>query len=67
MELTDHEDIVLFFGSDLNVPNAAGDPNQDAPAHARHVNEWDGRRINQVAYLSGSTGNRYVEEPQPVE
>jgi hypothetical protein len=66
-ELTDHGDIVLFFESDLNVPNAAGDPEQDVPAVGRHVLEWDGRRVHQTAKLSGSTGYIYPKEPQADE
>jgi hypothetical protein len=67
MELTDHDDTILFFESDLNMPNAAGDPEQDAPPLGRHLTEWDARRINQVAYLNGYTGNQYVDEPQPAQ
>ena len=39
-ELTAHDQIVLFFESDLNVPNAAGLPDKDGPAAPRHLASW---------------------------
>lgn len=64
MELTDHDDTILFFESDLNVPNAAGDPEQDAPQVRRHLTEWDARKMNKVVYLNGSIGSQYSEKPE---
>jgi hypothetical protein len=53
-ELTDHDRLILFFESDLNVPNAAGTPEADMPKQARHLREWDGDPGNNIVYLSGS-------------
>jgi len=60
-ELTDHGRIVLFFESDLNVPNAAGDPARDGVAGGRHQG-WrnDPNRYNYVVYLNGSTSQTQV-------
>jgi len=55
-ELTGHDEIVLFFESDLNVANASGDPMRDAVSPTRHLDEWDTQRRNQVSYLSGLSG-----------
>ncbi len=65
--LADHQNTILFFESDLNVPNAAGNPEQDAPQEGRHLTDWDTRRINQLGNLNGHTGYDYRNEPQPDE
>jgi hypothetical protein len=64
-ELTGHDSIVLFFESDLNVPNASGLPERDASAEGRHVDEWNGGRRNNVAYLSGTVGSQPPSTPNP--
>jgi ketosteroid isomerase-like protein len=56
-ELTGHDRIVLFFESDLDAPNAAGDPAKDASARGRHAPySGQGPRCNHVGYLAGATG-----------
>ena len=60
-ELTGHGTIVLFFESDLNVPQAAGSPEREAPTDGRHLDQWSGRRQNHVAHLDGNVGS----EPAP--
>jgi hypothetical protein len=57
-ELPGHDSLILFFESDLNVPNAAGLPQRDAPVAGRHVDEWNGGRTNNVVYLSGTIGSQ---------
>jgi hypothetical protein len=61
-ELKDPTQLVLFFESDLNVPNASGIPAQDASPAGRHLG-WGGglERVNHVGYLSGSVS----QEAQP--
>jgi hypothetical protein len=60
-ELTGHDRIVLFFESDLNVPNAAGGPTNDGVAGGRHPG-WrnDPNRYNYLVYLNGSTSQTQV-------
>jgi hypothetical protein len=64
-DLADHGRTVLFFESNLNVPNAAGDPQKDAAAPARHSSPGSpGRpRFNHFGYLAGHTDT--VEAPPP--
>ena len=61
-ELTGHDEIILFFESDLNVANASGDPDRDAATSLRHVDEWDPQPRNQVSYLNGLSG---THRPSP--
>jgi hypothetical protein len=72
LDLTGHHKIVLFFESDLNVPNAAGLPERDKVEGGRHELEWlveGGKRGNQVVYLNGDMGwlEWPTEEPEPEE
>ncbi len=62
-QLRNHGSIILFFESDLNVPNAAGDPKIDAAKVGRHTVRWQSGRMNHVAHLDGSTG--YGRPGQP--
>lgn len=62
-ELTDHDRLILFLESDLNVPDAAGTPEADMPKQARHFREWDGNGGNNIAYLSGSTTLQTAPQP----
>ena len=57
-ELTNHDALILFFESDLDVVNATGLPGQHSPPAARHINEWGGEPGNLVGYLGGSTGDQ---------
>lgn len=61
-DLTDHERTVLFFESDLNVPNAVGDPETDAAAPPRHSSPGSGddRSFSHFGYLSGQTNTVYA-------
>ncbi|MBM3499563.1 MAG: hypothetical protein FJX74_12960 [Armatimonadetes bacterium] len=52
-ELTNHGALVVFFESDLNVPNATGDPQRDG-AGRHHGWGQDRTRYTQVGYLNGS-------------
>ncbi len=62
-ELTGHDRLILFFESDLNVPNAAGTIEADMPKQARHFREWDGDPGNNIVYLSGSTSSQTAPQP----
>jgi hypothetical protein len=67
-ELTDHGRTVLFFESDLGVPNAAGDPEKDGVAGGRHQGgRNDPNRYNHVGYLNGSTSQTLVTQVRRVE
>ena len=62
-EVGDLHGTVLFFESDLNVPNATGDPDTDAPPEGRHVINGYGRLQNQASLLSGYP--TYLQPPAP--
>lgn len=65
LDLTDHHKIILFFESDLNLPNAAGLPERDKVQEGRHEIDWHGEGpegANQVVYLNGETG--WLEWPE---
>ena len=66
-ELTGHDRLILFFESDLNVPNAAGSPDADMPEQARHFREWDGEPGNNIVYLNGSTTSQAASQPAAPE
>jgi hypothetical protein len=58
LDLTDQASLVLFFESNLNTPNAAGDPERDRCDPPRHKVDWmeeDSPGLNQVVYLTGDT------------
>jgi hypothetical protein len=57
LELRGHGSTVLFFESRLNVPNATGLPERDAPTEGRHVDPWSGRRLTLAVFLNGRTGS----------
>ncbi len=65
-DLPDHERTVLFFESNLNVPNAAGDPGRDAANPPRHASprSGDDRRFNHFGYLAGQTNRLYLPAPE---
>ncbi len=56
-ELMNPAGVVVFFESDLNVPNAAGSPDKDVPAQPRHRTYGGDHAaaINEVVTLSGET------------
>lgn len=62
-EIRGHGDVILFFESDLNVPNAAGDPDVDVPSPGRHTIGWGAGLRNSAAYLSGWT--THLQPPDP--
>ena len=55
-DLANHGQLVLFFESDLNVPNAAGNPATDAAA-GRHASprQMPDRSFHHAGHLSGGT------------
>ncbi|MBM3476173.1 MAG: hypothetical protein FJX75_23120 [Armatimonadetes bacterium] len=65
LDLTDQGSLVLFFESNLNTPNAAGNPERDKCDPPRHQAPWaegEDAGLNQVAYLTGDTG--YYGKPE---
>jgi hypothetical protein len=62
LDLADQDTLVLFFESDLNVPNAAGSPERDAADPPRHTSQPGGKRCNYVGYLGGFVGD--ISPPQ---
>ena len=62
-EIRGHDRVILFFESDLNVPNAAGDPDTDVPPAGRHAIEWGTGLRNEASFLGGDT--THLRPPAP--
>lgn len=58
-DLADHDQQTLFFESDLNAPNAAGDPDTEAAARHSEPREMSERLYSHVGLLSGGTRRVY--------
>ncbi len=69
LDLTNQEALILFFESDLNVVNAAGDPERDQCDPRRHKQTWAEEgglgTYNQVAYVTGDTAWQRLEGDTP--
>ena len=65
LDLANQDQLVLFFESKLNVPNAAGDPERDAADPPRHTTPGGGGACNCVGYLGGMGGQMAVPPPPP--
>jgi hypothetical protein len=58
LDLSDQDTLVLFFETDLNVANAAGDPQRDAcnpPRHRTGEGDEADSAFNTVAFVTGET------------
>lgn len=66
LHLANHDNIILLFECDLNVPNAAGSPERAAAA-PRHQLAGRDAPVGLVAYLSGTVGELAEEQDMGVE